>query len=231
MNIKSLLIAAALTTALAGTAQASLTTIGTANYNSSTYNLIYDSDSSLIWLDYSNAGNTWGNQVAWASGLGSTLSNVKLNSGVSVTWNSGWRLPTTIDGPMTYSYNGSTSFGYNNTTSEFGHLYYTELQNKAPLDKNGNVQAGYGLVNKGPFAYLQSSGYYWSETEYAIDPNRAWGFLTADGSQYPNINGLGLAVRSGIVTLDATPTPIPAAAWLFGSGLMGLAGVRRRVKK
>jgi hypothetical protein len=30
---------------------------------------------------------------------------------------------------------------------------------------------------------------------------------------------------------NATPTPIPAAAWLFGSGLMGLAGVRRRLKK
>jgi hypothetical protein len=27
---------------------------------------------------------------------------------------------------------------------------------------------------------------------------------------------------------DATPTPIPAAAWLLGSGLMGLMGIRRR---
>jgi len=28
--------------------------------------------------------------------------------------------------------------------------------------------------------------------------------------------------------LPATPTPIPAAAWLLGSGLLGLAGIRRR---
>jgi hypothetical protein len=28
--------------------------------------------------------------------------------------------------------------------------------------------------------------------------------------------------------VDATPTPIPAAAWLLGSGLMGLVGLRRR---
>ncbi|RNC65611.1 MAG: VPLPA-CTERM sorting domain-containing protein [Desulfuromonadales bacterium] len=27
---------------------------------------------------------------------------------------------------------------------------------------------------------------------------------------------------------EVTPTPIPAAAWLLGSGLMGLAGIRRR---
>lgn len=28
--------------------------------------------------------------------------------------------------------------------------------------------------------------------------------------------------------VDATPTPIPAAVWLFGSGLAGLAGIRRK---
>jgi len=28
--------------------------------------------------------------------------------------------------------------------------------------------------------------------------------------------------------VDVTPTPIPAAFWLLGSGLMGLAGIRRR---
>jgi hypothetical protein len=28
--------------------------------------------------------------------------------------------------------------------------------------------------------------------------------------------------------VSATPTPIPAAAWLLGSGLMGLVGIRRR---
>jgi len=28
--------------------------------------------------------------------------------------------------------------------------------------------------------------------------------------------------------VDVTPTPIPAAAWLLGSGLLGLVGVRRR---
>jgi len=32
----------------------------------------------------------------------------------------------------------------------------------------------------------------------------------------------------GTPDLPATPTPIPAAAWLFGSGLLGLAGVKRK---
>jgi hypothetical protein len=30
--------------------------------------------------------------------------------------------------------------------------------------------------------------------------------------------------------LDVTPTPVPAAAWLLGSGLLGLVGIRRKQK-
>jgi hypothetical protein len=36
------------------------------------------------------------------------------------------------------------------------------------------------------------------------------------------------AVKTLASGVTATPTPIPAAAWLFGSGLMGLIGVRRK---
>ena len=32
------------------------------------------------------------------------------------------------------------------------------------------------------------------------------------------------------VRLDFSPVPIPAAVWLFGSGLLGLIGVARRKK-
>lgn len=32
------------------------------------------------------------------------------------------------------------------------------------------------------------------------------------------------------LTIETTPTPIPAAAWLFGSGLLGLVGIARRKK-
>jgi hypothetical protein len=31
--------------------------------------------------------------------------------------------------------------------------------------------------------------------------------------------------------MEVTPTPIPAAAWLLGSGLLGLVGIRRRKEK
>jgi len=52
-------------------AQATLIPIGTATYNASNYNLIYDDDLGIVWLDYTNPYNIWQNQVNWASELNS----------------------------------------------------------------------------------------------------------------------------------------------------------------
>ena len=56
--------------------------------------------------------------------------------------------------------------------------------------------------------------------------------LTGDPSGFAttidmNANGAVINNNSSQVTVAATP--IPAAAWLFGSGLMGLAGIRRKM--
>lgn len=82
--------------------------------------LIYDTDLNIIWYDYTKSRDTWQNQVNWASNLSVTFGSQTFDD---------WRLPNTVDGPMTWSYGGSTSYGYNNTSSEMGHLYYTELGN------------------------------------------------------------------------------------------------------
>ena len=45
-------------------------------------------------------------------------------------------------------------------------------------------------------------------------------------------NDHGLAIDNfSLTTSDVTPTPIPAAAYLFGSGLIGLVGIRRKKSK
>jgi hypothetical protein len=48
-----------------------------------------------------------------------------------------------------------------------------------------------------------------------------------DGSTAVNMGTLTMA-EGGVVTLNASAVPIPAAVWLLGSGLMGLIGLRRR---
>ena len=69
--------------------------------------LIYDSDLDITWYDYSNAPNTWQNQMNWASAL-------TVNFGVNIF--DDWRLPSAFD----------SCSGYNCTNSEMGHLYYIE---------------------------------------------------------------------------------------------------------
>jgi len=145
---------------------------------------------------------------------------------------SGWRLADTIDvgnNGITYAngnfYTGIDA-GYNMTThSELSNLYYNVLGNLSPYYTSGNDQPGWGLLNTGPFSNIQS--YYWSATEYAPFTTYAWDFSTINGYQGSSNKSnsyYGWAVRSG----DVSAVPVPAAMWLFGSGLLGLVGVARR---
>jgi hypothetical protein len=202
-----------------GIANAGLTVIGSATYESKDYNLIYEDNQSLIWLDYSNAGSPWPQQMSWASGLNASgVLTYRLKPGVSVSWEGDWRLPKTVDGAHRNGYDGKTTAGFNITTSEIGYLFYTSLGNLGYYDTNGkprpgwgkpDSQHGWGLKNKGPFANLQN-GQYWSSSEYAVYSEHAWDFNMYYGSQgdtafKSSYNYYGLAVRPGKVVSAPAP--------------------------
>ena len=83
-------------------------------------------------------------------------------------------------------------------------------------------QTGRGLDNSGPFSNIQSSTPYWSGSEF--NSSSPWVFRFLNGNR--NASNYAWAVRSG----DVSAVPVPAAVWLFGSGLTGLIGVARRKK-
>ena len=211
--------------------------------NLATFEAYYDTALNITWLADANAGAgsvyddvgvvggatttdgamTWASATAWAASLN------PYGSGIT-----GWRLPTTIDvggDGCTYTnvYQG-VDCGYNITThSEMSHMFYVTLGDKAPADSSGVPQPDWGFINRGPFTNVGSGPDYWSATEYVPDTNGAWHFTFRLGSQLADpktVDYYAWAVHSGDV--GASVVPVPAAAWLFGSGLLGLIGVARR---
>lgn len=200
--------------------------------------LIYDSTLNVTWLADANYAKTsgydddgrmtWGEANTWADGL-------VIHDAVRNLTYSDWRLPTLNDlgaAGCNYSYSASDC-GYNVDTasSELASLYYGALGNKALVNASGQQQLDYGLVDDPAnpndetlFSNLQSD-YYWFGTTYANSPNSAWSFRLSTGEQYYHPAAASLmrawAVRNGDVGAPQ-PVPLPGAAWLFGSTLLGV---------
>lgn len=196
--------------------------------NLATAEAYYDTVANLTWLADANYAQTssydadglmnWADANTWARGL--TVGGV-----------SDWRLANTVQPDDTcYSQSGGASSGINCIGSEMGNLFYNVLGGYA-----GTSIATIHNTNYDLFSNIQSSPsrLYWSASEYAPNSITAWYFVMGNGGQNYNISktyGLyAWAVQSGDV--GASVVPIPAAVWLFGSGLIGLIGVARRRKR
>ncbi len=197
--------------------------------------MLYDSDQDLTWLQDANYALTSGYD-----------SDGRMNWHGATTWagtlNYGgyddWRLPTVNDNGLGYSFGGTVG-GHNTDTSlsEMAYMFHDILGNESfyntdvARNETGCPNSGLGCLQStsadGVDIQNLESDVYWSGTEYAPGTYAAWRFDTGYGVQNYSIKDREFsawAVRSG----DVSAVPVPAAVWLFGSGLIGLLGLVRR---
>ena len=205
-RLKVAISAGLISLGMVGSADAALVGRLAATPGGTDYQAYYDDVLDITWAADANINDvdTWQNQNAWAAGL-------------DIGGVTGWRLPTTLqpDASCSNQQSGITSFGFNCSGSELGNLFYNTLGNTAN-----------SVTSTGPFSNVQSTG-YWSATQFATFTNSAWVFDMSNGNQVAidkDFTFYAWAVHSG----DVSAVPVPAAVWLFGSGLLGLAGFARR---
>jgi hypothetical protein len=190
---KTLVILFLVASLVPGIAPAALTTIGTATYHGYDYKLIWDDDNngnSVVWLDFSAPTEDWCVPMAWVTSLDSQLI-YHIDAQYSVIWvDDAWRLPSAGTDPQN---------DYNQTSSEMGHLWYSEFG-----FKQGDTPNATELNAASDFDHLVDF-WYWSGTEHAIHPELwAWDFNMNYGMQSNHSkegHNYGLAVRSGQVSV------------------------------
>ncbi len=247
IKIRVLFLAVVLLLVLSGSAQATLYVRGMGTIISSgvgsggEYQLIYDDLLDITWLDYTYFSVRPPDATSWASDLEILFNGETSNN---------WRLPQTLPvNGSTYvydvpSYDGSSDRGYNisapgtiyegSTGSEMAHLHYYTLGNPGEFDVYGNGPAwDPDAFNSGPFSWVTvgGRGWYVSETWFDDMGWRYWGFRFDGGYQITvhwTSRAAAMAVHPGDV---GAPIPEPTTWLLLGSGLIGLAGFRRKFKK
>lgn len=219
--------------------------------NTATIEGYYDTVLNITWQADANVNGTsmnWFDANAWVASLdingftgwrlptlspinGSTFNTVFTNNATSDVGSA----RTTTDGT-----DGGWRDGNGTPVSEMGHMYYVTLGNVGDCtvdDSNPTSCAGQmgsvHLTNTGPFSNIQAGTGYWSDLEF--DSTYAWKMSFGQGFQnYTNPGGktnpnfFAWAVHDG--DIGTAVVPIPAAALLFGSGLLGLIGMARRKK-
>ena len=188
--------------------------------------VVYDADRNITWVADANLAATmdfgvtnsagilvWDKANEWIAAMNAS------DSGAGYLGYNDWILPSALNQDSS-----GPCFGGDCTDSDMGHLFYTELSGTS-----GNSILDSGDSDLSLFSNIQvATSTYWTGTDNT-NTSRAWNFSFADGAQSHNFKvntGFVWAMRVG----DVAAVPIPAAVWLFGSGLLGLVGMARRKK-
>jgi hypothetical protein len=199
-------------------------------------------DALASWNQQGQAGNQASTAGVGAAHITATsmtrVSGLSANAGVnslnSATWTSGGYVEFGFTVDQGYHANlGSLYFGSKvSTTGPTNLIVKTSADNFASAYSTiamNNTITGTPYINNA--IDLSSLAAIASEDQFII---RLYGTGASSASgtlrvgDYLSSGTYYFDTITGTVAADATPTPIPAAAWLLGSGLLGLMGIRRR---
>lgn len=140
-----------------------------------------------------------------------------LNS-VNYAGSNSWQLPTLAN----FNFSFNTPSNGVSPGNELTELFYQEL---------GGLM--FGTIPDTPTFDNEAGLDYWYSTESPFRDTDAYAFDMGFGNNIaPLKNSLNFLwlITPGTVSASVNPAavPVPAAAWLFGSGLVGVAALRRR---
>lgn len=180
-----------------------------------------------------NAANTWGASFMTTSVAGiDSLSSV--SAGDVADANSGFinfvnATNTLTNGTHSQADGSSTAIeGQNANSANFGYALKSNWANNWPV-------AAATEVGQNAYFVMAQSVYHEESVDFDEDGVPDLVDYVGDLSSaaaYTQFAGLWNLSANGVLTWAAATTevPVPAAAWLFASGLAGLAGVARRRK-
>jgi hypothetical protein len=176
-------------------------------------------------------------EVKWGNGAANGVWEIAIKNGGDVvsdqqaTWTSGDANPFKLThnattGELTFEIGGTSSVWDYGANSAFGKI---SILAKSSDDQDSSVSNlefnSNSLINGSLSASNSKEGVYLESTNGLFSDFTVSGELTLNSGN----KDAGSAMYIGVD--DVQVVPIPAAAWLFGSALMGMAGIGYRRKK